>query len=235
MKAPSQREVPRRSSPMAAEGVMGGRNVACLMLKAPRPGLVKTRLAREVGEPEATRIYRRLVELQISRLGAGWHIEVHHAPSDAETEMRSWLGDGHRYEPQAEGDLGDRMRAAMLGAFGRGASRVVFLGGDCPYVDEDVLRVAIEALDAAEVALGPASDGGYYLLGMKWPLPALFEGIHWGTPIVLRQTMERITREGLRATLLRELEDVDDMPSWERASVLAALHGERGRPPLEPA
>jgi rSAM/selenodomain-associated transferase 1 len=211
------------------------RNVACMMLKAPRPGLVKTRLAREVGEPEATRIYRSLVELQMSRLGAGWQIEIHHAPSDAEREMRSWLGNGHHYEPQADGDLGERMRAAMIGAFGRGACRVVFLGGDCPYVDGDVLRVALAALDAAEVVLGPATDGGYYLLGMKWPLPSLFEGIDWGTSVVLRQTMERITRDGLRATLLRELEDVDDLPSWERTSTLAGLERECGRSPLEPA
>lgn len=217
MRAPHHGTDPRRSNSITGEARRAKRSVACLMLKAPRPGLVKTRLAREVGEPEATRIYRRLVELQMSRLGTGWRIEIHYAPSDAEGEMRSWLGDGHHYEPQADGDLGDRMRAAMIGAFGRGACRVVFLGGDCPYVDEDVLRVAIEALDEAEVVLGPATDGGYYLIGMKWPLPALFEGVDWGTPIVLRQTMERITREGLRATLLRELEDVDDLPSWERA------------------
>lgn len=209
--------------------------IACLMLKAPRPGLVKTRLAREVGEPEATRIYRRLVEFQMSRLRRNCQVEVHFAPANAEAEMRSWLGNAHHYEPQADGDLGDRMRAAMIGAFGRGACRVVFLGGDCPYVDGDVLRVALAALDAAEVVLGPATDGGYYLLGMKWPLPALFEGIDWGTSVVLQQTMERSTSEGLRATLLRELEDVDDLPSWERASMLVGLDGERGRFPLEPA
>ena len=124
--------------------------VACLMLKAPRPGYVKTRLARETGNEGAARIYRRLVEYQMGCLPANWRIEVHFAPADAETEMRSWLGAGARYEPQSTGDLGDRMRGAMFSAFGRGAAAVIFLGGDCPYADGEILSGASGALAAAK-------------------------------------------------------------------------------------
>lgn len=199
--------------------------VACLMLKAPRPGLVKTRLARLTGNGEAARIYRRLVEFQMGRLPADWRIEIHFAPADAETEMRSWLGAGALYEPQMAGDLGDRMRGAMFSAFGRGAAAAIFLGGDCPYVDGEILSDASGALATADLVLGPALDGGYYLLGTRRPLPSLFDSIDWGTGAVLHQTLDRAARARLRVALLAKLEDVDDLPSWRRASRLAGIDG----------
>lgn len=191
--------------------------VVCLMLKAPRPRFVKTRLARDAGDSGAVLIYRRLVEFQMTLIPADWRIEIHFAPADAETEMRAWLGTRPLYEPQPEGDLGARMRAAMAAAFARGAKRLVFIGGDCPYADGEILGAAEASLAGADVVLGPAADGGYYLIGMKRALPQLFENIDWGTGAVRRQTLDMANRAGLRVVELRELEDVDSLPAWRRA------------------
>ncbi|HPA18699.1 MAG TPA: TIGR04282 family arsenosugar biosynthesis glycosyltransferase [Verrucomicrobiae bacterium] len=197
--------------------------VVCLMLKAPRPGLVKTRIARETGDAEAVLIYRRLVEFQMARLPRDWRIEIQYAPADAGTEMRLWLGTESLYEPQAGGDLGDRMRAAMDAAFVRGAGRLIFLGGDCPYVDAEILGAAAASLDGADVVLGPATDGGYYLIGMTQPLPGLFQNIDWGSGMVRRQTLRNAAGGGLRVAELREFEDVDSLSAWRRACRLTGV------------
>lgn len=186
----------------------------CLILKAPRPGFVKTRLAREVGIERATRIYRRLVEIQMDHLPPSWQLEVHYAPGDAEQEMVAWLGERPSYAAQADGDLGVRLIAATQSAFSRGASAVVLLGGDCPGVSAKLLETVREQLRSHDLVIGPAEDGGYYLLAIKTVQPFLFEGIAWSTPHVFTQTMERASRHALRASILEVLTDVDDLNSW---------------------
>src|SRR5437868_3785397 len=106
-----------------------------LFLKSPREGEVKTRLARSVGFAEATRIYRRLVEHQIARIPPTWRIQIHFAPAADADQMRTWLGPDHQYFPQVEGDLGERLSAAMQRHFATPASSpLIFVGGDCPYL-----------------------------------------------------------------------------------------------------
>ncbi|MEO6568661.1 MAG: DUF2064 domain-containing protein, partial [Opitutaceae bacterium] len=105
-------------------------STALVFLKAPRPGLVKTRLAREVGEQAATEIYRTLAGEQWRRIPGNWRAEVHFTPHDAETEMRAWLGERGIFRPQGEGDLGARLATGFAAAFRAGASPVIALGGD---------------------------------------------------------------------------------------------------------
>jgi len=194
----------------------------CLLLKAPRPGLVKTRLAREVGFPRATAIYRALVERQIEALPAHWPVVIYFSPPEAETEMSAWLG-GLRPErslflPQCEGDLGARLAAAVAAEFARGATRLFLLGGDCPTLEASDLIEANTRLDSHDLVVGPATDGGYVLLGLKANHPGLFENIAWSTPKVLTQTQAAATRLGLSVTLLAPREDIDDLPSLNRQS-----------------
>ena len=193
-----------------------------LMLKAPVPGRVKTRLAADIGGPEACRVYRRLVEHQIGRIPADWRVEVHFDPPGAGESMRAWLGDGPVYVPQPAGDLGVRLSTAMNEGAAAGADPVcrfplIFLGGDCPYLDEAALAEAAKSLESRDVVVGPAADGGYVLIGMNTPHPELFQGIEWSTERVLRQTLDRAQAAGLSVALLPELEDVDDLASWKRA------------------
>ena len=194
-----------------------------LLLKAPRPGEVKTRLAASVGEAGAVEIYRRLAERQLRALPAGWPVTVHHAPAEAGPEIRQWL-DQHRagldYRPQGEGDLGARLTLAFAAGFAHDAPAVLAIGGDCPALDGVLLQAAAQALANADVVLGPAVDGGYYLIGLRAPCPALFAGIPWSTDAVLAETRGRIRRQKLTVLDLPVLEDVDDATSWLRAGAM---------------
>ncbi|MBI3884535.1 MAG: TIGR04282 family arsenosugar biosynthesis glycosyltransferase [Opitutae bacterium] len=190
------------------------------MLKAPRAGFVKTRLAAETGDVVAVDIYQLLVERQLAALPAAWPVTIHYAPADARGQMAAWLGPqraGLGFIPQCAGDLGARIAAAMADEFAHGAAAVIAIGGDCPGLDGTMLEAARGALETADVVLGPAADGGYYLIGLTAPCAALFAGIAWSTPAVLGQTRARIRELGLRATELPTLEDVDDAGAWERA------------------
>lgn len=194
--------------------------VLLAMLKAPRPGTVKTRLALEVGASAAATIYRRLVEHQMLAIPRGWQVEVHFSPIDAAGEMRSWLGGAHDYHPQLGEDLGERLTHAIAGAFARGGKRVIVIGGDCPGLDEMTLGAASRALDTADVVIGPALDGGYYLIGLKRPAAELFRGIAWSSPTVLESTLSRLREAGLSYARLPAKEDVDDLTSWEKLGKL---------------
>jgi hypothetical protein len=201
-----------------------------LFLKAPRPGTVKTRLAADLGADAACAIYRRLAERQLAILVRGeFAVEIHYAPADPASgaELRAWLGDAPAaYVPQAPGDLGARLDHAVAHAFARGARRVALIGADCPALDAARVAQAFSRLasgmtdapgDPADSVFGPATDGGYYLLGLAAPQPELFRDIPWSTPDTLRVSLTRATAAGLRVALLAAEEDVDDLASYRRA------------------
>lgn len=188
-----------------------------IFLKAPRLGRVKSRLAEFIGEEAALEAYRILVEQQMASLPQGWNIEVHYTPMDARDEMRAWLGAApYSYYPQVEGDLGNRLRHAQQDAFKRNAEKVLFIGGDCPYLTRKILDEAATYIKPQTVVLGPAADGGYYLLGLQEPHPQIFENIEWSTSQVLEQTIALARAHSLSLSFLKMLEDVDDFPTWER-------------------
>lgn len=190
------------------------------MLKSPRAGFVKTRLAATTGDAAAVDIYQLLVERQLSVLPPEWPVAVHFAPADALEEMTGWLKVRRadlRFVAQRPGDLGAKLTAAMATEFSRGVGQVLLIGGDCPGLDGAILWQAQAALKGADVVLGPTMDGGYYLLGLRSPQPSLFSGIAWSTPAVLGQTRARLRQNHLSFTELPVLEDVDDAAAWERA------------------
>jgi len=193
------------------------------MLKAPLPGLVKTRLARELpgGNAEAIAIYRQLVEHQWSQLPEGWPRVVHYAPADAAKEMQQWLPEADDYIAQAEGDLGARLEAAVNRALQQGAPAVFLIGGDCPGLTAAHFREAWEQLrGGVDYVIGPASDGGYTLLALKQMLPALFRDMPWSTSEVAALTKDRAKAAGWTGAQLEMLEDVDDLASWRRQALL---------------
>lgn len=185
-----------------------------VFLKAPRPGFVKTRLAAELGAQRATEIYRALAETQLRRIPTAWRTEIHFAPADAAEEMRAWLGSPHVFRAQSGGDLGARLAAGFAAAFTESAAPVIAIGGDCPELDAACLERAADALRRADLVLGPANDGGYYLIGLNRPTPQLFEQIEWSSPRVLTQTLARAAQSELRCELLETKTDIDDAASW---------------------
>ncbi|HET9316447.1 MAG TPA: TIGR04282 family arsenosugar biosynthesis glycosyltransferase [Vicinamibacteria bacterium] len=197
-----------------------------VFVKRPRAGEVKTRLASEVGPEEAAVLYRSMAEHVLQATapsGGGYDRVVEYAPADAGDEVRRWLP-AERCVPQVAGELGERMAHALARAFSEGVFRAVLVGTDVPALAREHVAQAFAALREADLVLGPAWDGGYYLVGLGAPRPALFEGIAWSTPTVREQTIGRARELGLRHRLLAELRDVDTLADvraeWERLAPL---------------
>ena len=197
-----------------------------IMAKAPRPGLAKTRLARAspIGADGAARLARAFVLDTLAACAELDAVEtcVAYAPPDARAEF-ALLAPHSELVEQPEGDLGVRLCAAFAQAFRAGATSVLALGTDTPHVGSARLRDAFARLAEADVVLGPATDGGYWLVGLRAPRPELFSGIAWSTPSVLASTLHHAARAQLRVTLLDELVDIDEAPELFELARSAAL------------
>ena len=184
-----------------------------LFARYPVPGQAKTRLIPALGPEGAARLHRRLTEhaVAVARAAgrgarAGLTICFTGAPR---RDFRRWLGADLAYAAQPVGDLGARLRHAFSSAFRDGARRVIVFGADIPDISPQILIQAFAGLDAHDVVLGPAADGGYYLIGLKRDVPVLFSGISWGTELVRGQTHAVIGSLGLSVAELPTLGDVD--------------------------
>ena len=207
-----------------------------VFLKHPRPGGVKTRLAAAIGAQAAADLYRALAErvLEATTPAAGdYERLVFFDPPESLPQMRDWLP-GVRLMAQSGDDLGARMADAFARAFARGASRVAIVGTDAPGVSRATVREALSALDTADVVIGPADDGGYYLIALRAPRPELFAGIEWSTPGVRGQTLARAAAAGLSVRELARLRDVDTLEDL-RAEWLAVRGLLGGRKELRDA
>ncbi len=191
---------------------------AAIMLKAPRPGTVKTRLAAQIGYEQAAHLYKTLASRQLREIPDAWQTTVYYSPADALNEMRQWLAEAARkppvrFRPQCDGDLGARMLAAVHQELSDGADAVVLLGGDCPELTTPILLQLEAAAQTADVVIIPALDGGYVAMLVKAPHPGLFQGIPWSTPHVCHLTCEAAQLAVLNTALLPPLTDIDDAQS----------------------
>jgi rSAM/selenodomain-associated transferase 1 len=203
-------------------------DVLIVFLRAPTPGQVKTRLIPVLGAESAAGLYRRLAEEGIRGTTpprAEYVRVLFHAPASAEAEIAAWFP-GETLHPQADGDLGDRMAAAFEAVFRDGARRAALIGTDVPWLTSGEMTRALASLDDSDVVLGPAQDGGYYLIGLRRPQPALFRELPWSTPSALAATLARAHAEGLSVHLLpphRDVDDADDLRAeWRRLRPILA-------------
>lgn len=183
-----------------------------ILCRAPIPGRVKSRLADDVGDSAAVEVYSRIGKRVVAAAaGSGYRTIVWFTPPDEGAFIREWLEGVGRVEfrPQSVGPLGARIATALARQFADGADRAVLIVTDCPGVDRRIVTEAFTALGRFDVILGPAVDGGYYLIGLRQPQPDLFAGIPWSTAAVLAQTRARAQRLGLTLHLLKPLRDVD--------------------------
>ncbi len=200
----------------------------------PEPGKTKTRLIPALGARGAARLQRQMTERIITTAIAlkgqnGLSIEVRHEGGDAAL-MQDWLGSNLVYRPQGKGHLGQRMQEAFTSAFEENTAAVVIVGSDIPGISTQIIRQAFEALHQNDLVIGPASDGGYYLVGLSHSLATiaygqLFEGIDWGSDRVLAQTLQIASGLGLTLTQLERLPDVDrpaDLSAWHQTQKTAA-------------
>ncbi|MBL9190152.1 MAG: TIGR04283 family arsenosugar biosynthesis glycosyltransferase [Opitutaceae bacterium] len=213
-----------------------------LMLKFPRPGAVKTRLIPALGAERACALHRALVAATLATIRefsatTAVAVEVRITGSPDDQAARAWLGEGVAIREQGEGDLGARMERAIAAAFAEGMEQVVVIGGDCPEIRPHHLAAAFGALTEREAVLGPAADGGYYLIGLRRPLSALFRGIAWGGAEVRAQTLAAAQTHGVSLAALEQLRDIDipeDLPVWA-ATPAARASGQGGVSVVIPA
>jgi rSAM/selenodomain-associated transferase 1 len=184
--------------------------VVAVLTRAPARG-GKSRLFAALGQPPDPELLAALLldTLDGVRLGGTMPI-VFVEPGDACDEVRPLLPSDVRVRPQRGESLGDRMRLTMDDLFADGASIVVLVGSDLPDITPSSIANAIARLrnDPASLVLGPARDGGYYLIAAT-ATPDVFDGIEWSSPRVLEQTRAAASRYGLRVHLLEPLGDVD--------------------------
>ncbi len=208
-------------------------DVLGVFVKAPVPGRVKTRLAAEVGFHRAAEIYRDLGRRVVTACASSGHdTVVWFAPPEARPAVRDWLKglSVAAFRAQLSGALGVRLAAAFRRHFHEGASRVIMIGSDCPGVDAGLVSRALGVLDEHHLVLGPAHDGGYYLIGLRVPVPQLFRGIAWSTGAVLEQTIARARELGLNTILLSTLRDVDTASDARAVGILPggmAVHAQQ--------
>jgi uncharacterized protein len=179
------------------------------MAKYPAPGSAKTRLGAQIGFQAACRLSEAFIRDLADRLG-GLALPVTWAFWPP-TARFGELVPGQRCVPQVGGDLGERLESAIGECIATLRLPVLAIGTDAPHIDGASLREGADALAAgADVVLGPATDGGYYLIGVRAPHAALFHDIAWGSSSVLETTLERARAASLRVHLLPTTFDVDD-------------------------
>jgi uncharacterized protein len=207
-----------------------------IICKAPQPGRSKTRLASAVGAVAASELSAcflrdvaaaiEAVPQVLGRCGYGVY-----APAGAEHVMRQLLPAGFKLLLQAGNDLGDVLFGATVAFLDGGHDCVLLVNGDSPTLPTRFLVQAVDALrePGERMVLGPASDGGYYLIGLKHAHRELFTRIAWGTDTVARTTCERAAEIGLATTLLPEWYDVDDVETLRWLKDELAGHSTRFR------
>jgi uncharacterized protein len=203
----------------------GPRRALVVIAKEPVPGAAKTRLAPILGVDGAARVAAAMLADTVAGMrkvdAEPW---MCFAPPDARLRMAR-LAPGCGLLAQVQGDLGDRLAACFAALLGRGADQMVVVAADTPQVPRATYEAAFALLDQVDVVLGPALDGGYYLVGAKAALPELFVGVPMGTEAVLEVTIQRALRRRLQIATAPMLRDLDRLEDLQAALAAGELDG----------
>lgn len=186
----------------------GNSRVLMVFIKNPRLGRVKTRLAKSIGEVQALAVYKDLLRLTKS-VTDPLQVTKQLWYSSFIDHKDIWPNDIYDKRLQKGPDLGKRMQYAFQRSFDESFEKAVIIGSDCSALTTDIIRQAFQALDNHRVVIGPARDGGYYLLGMSQYYPDIFTDKSWSTPTVLTETIEQLQEQNISYTLLPKLNDID--------------------------
>lgn len=210
----------------------------CLLIftRFPEPGVTKTRMIPALGAEGAAQLQHDMTNHTLS-VARRWRRRTNDTiivsfSGGTAAAMQEAFGADVVYRPQGEGSLGDRMYLDFQRAYDDGYQEIVVIGADCPSIDASVLNRAFTTLKSHDVVIGPATDGGYYLIGMHSPQREMFQDITWGTPQVLEQSLTNFERLRLHVAQLDTRPDVDepaDLVAWEEVSSRTAVH-----PPVKP-
>jgi len=190
-----------------------------IFIRNPELGKVKTRLAAGVGAETALDIYKQLLlhTMQVTDASNADKFVFYH-----EQIMQNdiWNKKGFFKNLQAGINLGEKMKRAFSTVFSEGYSKVIIIGSDCLELNSAFIKEAFAGLEQKDTVIGPAKDGGYYLLGMKINLPFLFENIAWSTDTVFNDTVFSMKQHNLSTALLPVLTDVDTEADWQESKKL---------------
>ncbi len=198
----------------------GHSTAVIVFVRAPVKGCVKTRLARTLGDDTALALYRRFVSDILDMIDrTGRNLRIYFDPPGARGEVAAWLGSGYLLFAQEGRALGERMDHALAATFGDGVSKAVLIGTDSPDLSQEILVEAFEALEQNAAVIGPASDGGYYLVGFDAGgyTPGVFDDIPWSTGRVFNKTMARFGALGVAPHVLPvrcDIDTFDDLVSF---------------------
>jgi uncharacterized protein len=188
---------------------MTNKKALIVFVRNPVLGTVKTRIAKTIGDEAALRLYKKLLHHT--------HEIIKDIPCDKyifyadEISLKdSWPNDIYNKEKQTEGGLGQKMEEAFRKLFNNGHEHVLIIGSDCYDLTASIIKEAFVVLKTTDVVLGPAKDGGYYLLGQNKLNADLFSIKEWSTSFVLAQTIKACERSGLSYQKLELLSDVDE-------------------------
>lgn len=210
-------------------------NYLIVFLKYPEPGKVKTRLSKSIGSENAVELYRLFVESILEQTSdqmgnaqnkidsccetkKKYETLLFFTPEERKTDILTWLGNNHNIYLQKGKDLGERMSNAFKAACDLGAKSVIIIGSDTPTLEKTLILKAFELLNQNDVIIGPAKDGGYYLLGLsfitdtftKLNAGLIFSDIEWSSSNVYSQTMAKLKQINLSCKLLPEFYDIDN-------------------------
>lgn len=198
---------------------------SCVILfaKYPQKGQVKTRIARFMGDDFALELYSLLLRESIDKLrGMGLPALISISPSNKTEAFRKWsrLGGEFHYSGQWGRDLGERMSNAFIDAFGLGYEDCVLIGSDLPGLPPVVVTGALDLLEKKDIVIGPAADGGYYLIGFRKQSfsPTVFQRIHWSGPSVFSDTVTKCLELGLEHQVVDQWRDIDTLEDLAAAA-----------------
>ena len=189
------------------------KNAIIIFVRNPELGKVKTRLAASVGDHAAVDIYKQLLlhTMQVADESSADKFVFYH---EQIMQHDIWNKNGFFKKLQSGSNLGEKMKNAFSTIFTEGYSKVIIIGSDCLQLNSTIINEAFAGLEQNDTVIGPAKDGGYYLLGMKIMLPFLFDHKAWSTATVFKDTMFNMRQHNLSTTILQVLTDVDTEADW---------------------
>lgn len=189
-----------------------------IFVRNPISGQVKTRLAKDIGDERALEIYLHLLQhtLEITR-GLSFRKFIYYADEVSDYDL--WSVPGYTKRKQNGNDLGERMHNSFKELFDQGFTRIIIIGSDCLQLKTETLEEAVALLESNAAVIGPASDGGYYLLGLTKFYPDLFINKPWSTDKVFAKTIDDLINQGISYALLEELSDIDDSTDLEENGI----------------
>ncbi len=199
-------------------------NALIIMAKNPILGKVKTRLAKDLGDDATLLLYKKLMSITrkiTDKLPCDKFIFY----SDFIDLTDQWKNsEYHKCLQSNSVNLGDKMKNAFSEVFKKGYKRCAIIGTDCPYITPNILIKSLHKLSDNDAVIGPATDGGFYLLSVKNTTSLTFENITWSTHTVLSKFIQNLKKEHLKFELLEKLEDIDDINSYSRSLNSIKLH-----------